>query len=59
MPYVNCPQCSFINALDAFTYWDIEDTDIRCQKCAAVLTLTLKGGQLKKLRVKEPATSME
>jgi DNA-directed RNA polymerase subunit RPC12/RpoP len=39
---IQCPECTKIIFLDAFTYWNIEDTGIKCTKCKAKLTITLK-----------------
>ena len=57
MAQIQCPECGGITVLDILTYWDIEDTDVKCSQCKTRLTITVQKGQLKKLQTRKPAAS--
>jgi ribosomal protein S27E len=54
---VRCIECGNTITLDPGTYWDVSDTDIRCDKCKALITITLERGLLKKASLKEAGGS--
>jgi ribosomal protein S27E len=57
MPEVHCRECGENITLDHLTYWDIENEDIKCKNCGAIITITLEGGKLKGSRTREPPTT--
>jgi hypothetical protein len=56
MPEINCSECGKTISLLATTYWNVENADIKCGSCNAILTITLDKGELKKIRTREPTT---
>jgi rubrerythrin len=53
-PIIICLQCGKSIYLDSYTYWNVEDTDIRCQFCKALMAVTTEDGQIKKTRLRDP-----
>ena len=58
-PEVKCLECGESINLPPFTYWNVQDADVRCKNCKALMTITLERGELKKCRIRDPATSSE
>lgn len=51
-PFVICLECGKSIYLDSYTYWNVEDSDIRCQFCKAINVITTQDGQIKKTRLR-------
>jgi hypothetical protein len=49
MPEVQRRECGDNIRLEPLTYWNIENEDIKCKNCHAIITITLEGGKLKVL----------
>jgi predicted nucleic acid-binding Zn ribbon protein len=47
-PVVICASCGSDIKLDPVAYWNVEDTDIKCKECGALMRITLEEGELKK-----------
>jgi hypothetical protein len=58
-PNLKCLECGESIFLSPYTYWNVKDTDVRCKNCKALLTISLENGELKKCRVRDPATSQD
>ena len=56
-PTINCVDCGKNVYLSPMTYWNIEDSDVKCTNCKAILTITLKDGELKKINLKKAGSS--
>ena len=50
---IRCPECGANTDLGA-SYYNIEDAEVKCSGCKAILTVTLKNGEIKRLETKEP-----
>jgi hypothetical protein len=53
MVLIRCPECAANTELGT-SYYNVEDTEVRCSGCKARLTVTLKDGEIKRLETKEP-----
>lgn len=47
-PTVLCASCGCTIKLDPVGYWNVEDTDIKCKECGALMRITLENGELKR-----------
>lgn len=56
-PVVNCSSCGKDIILVPYTYWNVQDTDVKCKDCGALLRITLKEGELTKSTLVEPGQS--
>jgi DNA-directed RNA polymerase subunit RPC12/RpoP len=54
---VQCSSCGFDIILMPYTYWNVQDTDIKCKECGALMRITLEQGELKKSTLVEPGRS--
>jgi hypothetical protein len=43
--------------LDPIAYMNVEDTDIKCKECGALIRITLQNGELKKSQLMKAAES--
>ena len=50
-PFVICLECGRFLYIDSCTYWNVEDSHIRCQFCKALIAVTTEEGQIKKMRL--------
>jgi hypothetical protein len=55
-PIVQC-SCGFDIILMPYTYWNVQDTDIKCKECGALMKITLEKGKLRKSELVEPGKS--
>jgi DNA-directed RNA polymerase subunit RPC12/RpoP len=56
-PTVQCSSCGSNIILMPTTYWNVQDTDIKCKECGALMRITLERGELKKSTLVEPGKS--
>lgn len=51
MTTFNCSQCNSSMELD-MGYNNVEEADVNCEKCGAVMTVKIQNGSLKKIVLK-------
>jgi hypothetical protein len=56
-PVVICTSCGCDIKLDPIAYWNVEDTDIKCKECGALMRITLQNGDLNKSQLIKPGES--
>jgi hypothetical protein len=48
MPVIFCKECKESIYLTPHAFWNISDFDAKCEKCGAIITITMENGELRK-----------
>jgi RNase P subunit RPR2 len=48
MPLIFCKGCKETIYLNPKAYWNVNDVDVKCEKCNTINTITLENGELKR-----------